>query len=129
MSIFNHTRKFTAICCLLLIGTMVYAGDPLQITVTNDGTDDVLVTVRDMNTHAHGKVLDGQRISGFASVPVSAAAGAAGTAHLSWTAVTTDPDVHRCGHGDKSALANFDSVHVVAQSTCHTRARRKPSNP
>lgn len=129
MPIFRPCRTVSALFCLPLIGTIAYAGDPVQITVTNDGTDDVLVTVRDMNTHAHSKVLDGQRISGFASVPISVAAGATGTAHVSWTTVTTDPDVHRCGHGDKSALANFDSVHVVAQSTCHARPQRKPSNP
>jgi hypothetical protein len=108
---------------------MARGGEPVQINVINDSTDDVLVTVRDMNTRRHTKVLDAQRISGFASVPVSVAAGAGGTAHVSWTTVSANPDVHRCGHGDKSALANFDSVRVVAQSTCHTGPRHKLSNP
>jgi hypothetical protein len=128
MPIFRTCRTVLALLCLPLIGTIAYAGDPVQITITNDGTDDVLVTVRDMNTRPHIKVLDGQRISGFASVPVSVTAGATGTGQVSWTAVTTDPDVRRCGHGDKPTLANFDTVRVFAHSKCPAGMRRKPSN-
>jgi hypothetical protein len=80
-----------------------------------------------MNTRPHAKVLDGQRIIGFASVPLSVAAGAGGTGHVYWRATTLDPDMPRCGHRDKGGLANQDSVHVFAHSQC--RARGKASGP
>jgi hypothetical protein len=127
MSTFSHSRSFFILACLLLAGITVHAGDMVAITITNDNTDDVLVTVYDMNTQPPGKLLDGQLINGFASVPISVAAGAGGTGHVSWTATNTDPDNVQCGHKDKPGLTNNASVHVFAHSQCPVRAHRKPS--
>jgi len=112
---------------LLLVGAAAAAAGRVAITITNNGPDDVFVTVHDVNAHPHTKVLAAQRINGFASVPISVTANAAGAGHVSWTAATADPNVHKCGHGNKSALVNDNSVHVYAHSNCPVRAHHQVS--
>ena len=125
-SIFDRTHFSLAPACLLALACLsmgnpsARADDTVSITIANDNTDDILVTVYDMNTSPHAKVLDGQRISGFASVPISVTAGAGGTGHVYWRATNLDPDSPRCGHRDKGGLANGDSVHASAHSQCPT---------
>ena len=109
-----------ALACLSMGGLPARAQDTVSITIANDNTDDILVTVYDMNTRPHAKVLDGQRISGFASVPISITAGAGGTGHVYWRATNLDPDNPRCGQRDKAGLANGASVHASAHSQCST---------
>ena len=75
----------TSVACILGLVLLsafgaAHADEMLPITIVNDNTNDVIVTVRDLNTLAHTKVLVGQRINGFASIPVSIMAGADGTA-------------------------------------------------
>jgi hypothetical protein len=108
---------------VLSLGAMAQADDMLAISITNDNTNDVLVTVRDLNTLAHTKVLVGQRINGFASIPVSITAGADGTGHLSWVAWTGGDDP-KCGRKVRPGVANNASVHVYAKAACPARARR-----
>jgi len=95
----------------------VSAADKVAITILNDNTDDVLVTVYDMNTRPHDKLLSRQRINGFASIPLSIAADAAGRGHVRWTAITATQS-RQCGHKDRKGLADGDSVHVFAKSIC-----------
>ena len=114
----NRHSFFRTLAALSMACAAAHAGDTVTISITNDNTDDILVTVYDMNTQPHDKVLDGQRISGFASVPISVAAGAGGTGHVYWRATTLDPDKPRCGHRDKAGLPNEGSVHVFAHSQC-----------
>ena len=118
MSSTKRAALLLALACLFMGLPAAHAGDAVSITITNNDTNDILVTVYDMNTHPHAKVLDGQRIIGFASVPLSVAAGAGGTGHVYWRATTLDPDMPRCGQRDKAGLANGDSVHVFAHSEC-----------
>jgi hypothetical protein len=99
------------------------ADEMLPITIVNNNTNDVIVTVRDLNTLAHTKVLVSQRINGFASIPVSVTAGADGTGHVRWTAATAGDDP-KCGAKDRRGLGNNDSVHVYAKSACPARAPR-----
>jgi hypothetical protein len=99
------------------------ADEMLPITILNDNTNDVIVTVRDLNTLAHTKVLVGQRINGFASVPVSITAGADGTGHVRWTA-TTGGDDPKCGAKERPRLGTNASVHVYAKSACQARPPR-----
>jgi hypothetical protein len=106
---------------LCLGGVSAMADDTVPIKVTNNGTDDVIVSLYDMNTNPRSKLLSHQRISGFASIPISVSPGADGTAHVFWTAVTADPSMRKCGRKDKSGLANDASVHVYAKSACPTR--------
>jgi hypothetical protein len=116
----NRASFFLSLACLSMACTAAHAGDTVTISIINDDTDDILVTVYDMNTQPHGKVLDGQVISGFASVPISVAAGAGGTGHVYWRATTLDPDRPRCGHRDKAGVSNEGSVHVFAHSQCQS---------
>jgi len=99
-------------------GPPAFADDNVPITVTNDNTDAVIVSLYDMNTTPRSKLLSHQRINGFASIPISVTAGADGTAHVYWTAVTADPSMHKCGRKDKPGLQSDASVHVYAKSDC-----------
>ena len=56
----NRAPLFLTLACLSLACAAAHAGDPVTISITNNDTDDILVTVYDMNTRPHAKVLDGQ---------------------------------------------------------------------
>jgi hypothetical protein len=99
------------------------ADEMLPITIVNNNTNDVIVTVRDLNTLAHTKVLVRQRINGFASVPVSITAGADGTGHVRWTAYSAGDDP-QCGAKERPGLGSNASVHVYAKSACQARGPR-----
>ena len=102
---------------LLMIGTAL-GGEGLQVKITNDGTQDIVVTVYDMNANPRAILLQNARINGFTSVPVSAIADATGHANLSWTATSTDGTSAKCGHDDTSGLRNESAVNVHADSSC-----------
>ena len=102
---------------LLMIGTAL-GGEGLQVKITNDGTQDIVVTVYDMNAKPRAILLQNARINGFTSVPVSAIADATGHANLSWTATSTDGTSAKCGHDDTSGLRNDSAVNVHADSSC-----------
>ena len=114
-SILNRAHVSVAPACLLALTCLsmgslpARAQDTVSITIANDNTDDILVTVYDMNTQPHAKVLDGQRINGFASVPALVTAGAGGTGHVYWRATNLDPNMPRCGQRDKAGLASGDA--------------------
>lgn len=99
-------------------GAVAFAQDKLSITITNDDTDEVIVTVRDLNTSPPSTLLSRSRIGGFASMPIFVVADASGHGHVAWTAVTTDPARRRCGRKERRRLANFAAVHVYARSDC-----------
>src|ERR1700723_4019383 len=100
---------------LLMIGTAL-GGEGIQVKITNDGTQDIVVTVYDMNAEPKRILLQNARINGFTSVPVSAIGDAAGRANLSWTATSTDAASPKCGHADTVTLGNDASVNVHADS-------------
>jgi hypothetical protein len=105
---------------LLLQSAAARADDKVAITLTNDNTDGVYVTVYDMNTSPPSKLLSHQEIEGFASVPLSIAADASGNGHLRWSAVAADPQARKCGRKDRPGLRSDASVHVFANSRCPT---------
>jgi hypothetical protein len=102
---------------LLMVGTAL-GGEGVQVKITNDGTQDMVVTVYDMNASPRIILLRNARINGFTSVPVSAIADATGRANLSWTATSTDATSTRCGHDDTLGLSNDSAVNVHADSSC-----------
>jgi hypothetical protein len=102
---------------LLMVGTAL-GGEGVQVKITNDGTQDIVVTVYDMNANPRVILLRNARINGFTSVPVSAIADATGRANLSWTATSTDATSAKCGH-DTVALSNDSAVSVHADSSCN----------
>ena len=101
----------------LITGTAL-GGEGVQVKITNDGTQDIVVTVYDMNANPHRILLQNARINGFTSVPVSAIADATGRANLSWTATSTDVTSKMCGQADTLGVADDSAVNVRAESSC-----------
>jgi hypothetical protein len=102
---------------LLMIGTAL-GGEGVQVKVTNDGTQDIVVTVYDMNAKPRAILLQNARINGFTSVPISAIADATGRANLAWTATSVDSTSTKCGHADTTGLANESAINVHADTSC-----------
>lgn len=93
-------------------------GEGVQVKITNDGTQDIVVTVYDMNANPRRILLQNARINGFTSVPISAIADATGRANLSWTATTADSKSAMCGRADTLGVADDSAVNVRADSSC-----------
>jgi hypothetical protein len=104
-------------CLPLLLASASLADDGVDVKITNDGTEDIVVTVYDMNTSPQRVVLANARINGFTSVPISLVGDASGKANLSWTATSIDPASPKCGHAN-SVVGNSASVNVHADSSC-----------
>jgi hypothetical protein len=104
-------------CLPLLLAGTALGGEGVEVKITNDGTEDVVVTVYDMNTHPKKVVLTNARINGFTSVPISLIGDANGMGNVSWTATSTDPNFKKCGHATMT-VSNAGSVSVHADSTC-----------
>jgi hypothetical protein len=102
---------------VLLTGTAL-GGEGVQVKITNDGTQDIVVSVYDMNSRPERVVLENARINGFTSVPISAIGDATGRANLSWTATSTDANSRKCGHDDTVGVNNDGSITVRAESSC-----------
>ena len=102
---------------LLVTGTAL-GGEGVQVKITNDGTQDIVVTVYDMNASPRAILLQNARINGFTSVPVSAIADATGRANLAWTASSADTTSAKCGHADTLGLGHDSAVNVHADSSC-----------
>jgi len=115
MRILNRLSLAGLILCLA--SASAYA-DGLTITISNDSTSNILVTVYDLNTYPVQRLLSNQLMNGFATVSVSAAVDSTGQGHLSWTAITADPDMRQCGHNDKPNLSDGATVHVHADGDC-----------
>jgi hypothetical protein len=103
--------------CLSLLYAGAILGQGVEVKITNDGTEDILVTVYDRTTNPERAVLTRERINGFTSVPISLAADATGRASLSWTATSTGTASPKCGHAD-TVVGNADSVNVHVDSSC-----------
>ena len=101
----------------LFFAATAQGGEGVDVKITNDGTEAILVTVYDMSEVPGRMVLSNARINGFSSVPISVVADASGRAYLRWTATGIDPAFPRCGHAHTN-VGNADSVNVHADSTC-----------
>jgi hypothetical protein len=113
------------LCCLalLLVGATAVGGlNGVDVTIANDGTEDVLVTLYDASSQPNGQpnavVFARERINGFTKIPVSLAADESGRANLAWTAVTVDARSRKCGHATRTGLADSALVSVHADSDC-----------
>ena len=105
--------------CLLLVGTAAVGGlNGVDVIITNDGTEDVVVTVYDTSIQPNGIVLQHERINGFTRVPVSLSMDESGRANIEWMAVSADPQLHRCGHESSRGLTDSASVKVRVDSEC-----------
>lgn len=108
---------------LLLIGGAAMSGSSgVDVTIANDGTEDVVVTVFDTSAQPDGRpkavVFARERINGFTSIPVSLTADQTGRANIAWTAVTVGSETPKCGHATQAGLTDSASVSVHADSEC-----------
>src|ERR1700749_2154594 len=108
----------TILALVFLATGTALGGEGVQVKITNNGTQDIVVTVYDMNAKPRAILLQNARINGFTSVPVSAIADATGHANLSWTATSAGTTSAKCGHDDTPALINDSAVSVHADSSC-----------
>lgn len=117
---FNMNRASWLSCApLLLVGGFAVGGlNGVDVRITNDGTQDIVVTVYDTTTKPRQVVLSNERINGFTTIPVSLVPDEGGRANLSWTAVTVDSNDRRCDHETQSGLLDASSVHAHADSDC-----------
>ncbi len=103
---------------LLLSGTASGRLGGVDVKVTNDSTDDIVVTVYDTSREPYGVALSHERVNGFTTVLVSLVADETGRANLLWTAVTADPTARKCGHENQAGLADSTSISVHADTDC-----------
>jgi hypothetical protein len=118
-----HKRLILSGLPLLLVSAAAQSGlSGVDITIANDGTEDVLVTVYDTSTQPNGQpkalVFARERINGFTSIPVSLTADQTGRANIAWTAVTVGAQSRRCGHATQVGLTDSALVSVHADSEC-----------
>jgi hypothetical protein len=120
MEIFGRPTR-TLLCGLLLAMSTSAPGDSgLGVTINNNTTRDLLVTVYDLNSNPTVRVLSNQLINGYASLSVQLMADASGLGHLSWTAITPDRDMRRCGRREQTGLNDGDTVNVYVDTDCGT---------
>ena len=118
-----HQPVAIAGLALMLLAATAAVGDTVTIRICNDGPEEVVATVYDMNAQPPGTAIANQRISGFAWIPVLVNTGDAGNAHVRWIATAGDGSSRRCGHRDRRGLANDASVRVFANSRCRRSTR------
>jgi hypothetical protein len=114
----NATRGILTAILLSLASAPVFGDGGLLITLNNDSSDSILVTVVDQSLAPPRMAVSRTPIYGNASITVSIAADSSGHGHLSWTAMTADRDQRMCGHNDKADLNDGDTVNVHADSDC-----------
>ena len=102
----------------LVFAAPALGGNGIDLNITNDGIEDIFVTVYDMSTEPHTTVLEHARINGFTKVPISAIPDATGRANLSWSAISVDDRARKCGHEVRVGLEDNAFVNVHADSTC-----------
>jgi hypothetical protein len=103
---------------LLLVAASAVADNDVAVRIINNGTEDVIVTVYDMNIGPQAVVLAHTRINGFTAVPVSVAPDSSGRANLSWTAVSAERGPRKCGREDSVGLSASSTLTVRADSAC-----------
>ena len=114
----SHANALLISSCLpLLLASAALGGEGVDVKITNDGTEPVVVTVYDTSTSPQRVVLSNTRIYGFTSVPISLVADDTGRGSLSWTATSTDSVFRKCGHAD-TEVGDAASVNVHADSSC-----------
>jgi hypothetical protein len=106
---------------LLLVSAVAVGGlNGVDVVISNDSTDDVMVTVYDTSTHPTSVVLASERINGFTHIPVALSLDETGRGNVAWTAVSVDPRSRRCGHAEDTGLTDSQAVIVHVDSECNS---------
>lgn len=103
---------------LMPFTTATAFGETVTVRILNDGADEIVASVYDLNAKSSGPALMNVRIEGFAWVPVVVTTDASGRIRLRWTAETVDADFHRCGNRTRHIAASDAVVLVTADSRC-----------
>jgi|SRR5450631_4348779 hypothetical protein len=115
-------RRATALACVLLslgcLSVFGQEGGGIMLTISNNTSDNLLVSVYDLGASPRQQILANRPIYGNASITVSITEDATGSGHLWWTAMSLDPDMRKCGHDDKANLSDGDTVNVSADGDC-----------
>jgi hypothetical protein len=116
----SFNRAFIAFAFFLFVSASVavFAQDAFMITVRNDTSDNLLVTVYDQSTTPPQPVISRRPLYGNASISVLVGEDASGRGHLYWSAMSLDADMRQCGHHDNPNLSDGDTVSVYADSDC-----------
>jgi hypothetical protein len=120
MRVFNRSANWLVRGALIVMSVSAFGDEGLSITINNNTTDNLVVTVYDLNASPVARVLSNATINGFASLTVTISADNSGAGHLSWTAITGGRDMRRCGGRDKPNLNDGDTVNVYTDSDCGT---------
>jgi hypothetical protein len=119
MSNVHRALMATAVLACGLTGSpRAQEGGGVMITIRNDTTDNLLVTVYDMGASPRQQVLSDRPLYGNASLTVSITQDASGKGHLWWRAMSLDRDMRQCGHDDTADLNDGDTVNVSAGDDC-----------
>lgn len=102
----------------IVLASAAAFGQSMIITLSNDSTNSLYVTVYDMNAQPPLKVLVNASVNGNASITVSISPDSSNQGHLFWTATTVDRDMRACGRGNSDELNDGDSVSITADSDC-----------
>lgn len=120
MGVFRRLTQRLLQGLLIVTSASAVSGEGLSVTINNNTTRNLIVTVYDLNASPVIRVLSSQTINGFASLSVTIMADDSGQGHLSWTARTVDQDMRMCGRRDKPNLNDGDTVNVYTDSDCST---------
>jgi hypothetical protein len=112
-----------SLVCLLTPSGAQTIAEGIAIKIYNDGADDLVVSVYDLNTNPPSIVMLNQQISGFAWVPISISANRAGRGNVRWFARSKDPDFPLCSQRRRQGLRDEDSLKVFAVSQCANTRR------
>jgi|HubBroStandDraft_6_1064221.scaffolds.fasta_scaffold10756_4 hypothetical protein len=118
MRSFNRLPSALAYCLLASASVAAFAQDAFMITIRNDTSDNLLVTVYDQSTPPARVVISRRPLYGNASIAVLVGEDNSGKGHLYWSAMSLDSDMRMCGHNDNPNLNDGDTVKVYADSDC-----------
>jgi hypothetical protein len=113
-----HTAAVLGVMPLVLFAATSLGSEGIDLNITNDGTENIFVTVYDTNTAPPTAVMQNARISGFTTVSVSVTPDVTGKANVSWTATSGDDGARKCGHGARAVLEGSATINVYADSVC-----------
>lgn len=114
---FNKSFALLTVTAPLLLVSIAFGGEGVQLKITNNGTQTILVTIYDNTAQPRKAVLENERINGFATLPISVMADETGMGNITWTAVSSDGVSRRCGRAD-AHVADDGTISVKAEDSC-----------
>jgi hypothetical protein len=114
----NRLKVLACVGVLLLAIAHAAHAQGITLTIDNNTSRNLRVTVYDLTANPAKPAIPAQVINGFASITVLVSADQSGHAHVRWTATTVDQDMQKCSQRDKADLSDGATVHVFASDGC-----------